>query len=302
MMLLAISERTESLVRFKQPGARSGDAAHRLGALIPPARCCGVEPVVAPVRPSPATDVFWSGDNNRNKKQGFVATSLHQTRLHGRGTRAESNRLPVPHRRVARVNAALTVAPGCPCLALVLGTLARRSRRDRAAGSAETVRTETRVPQLLAGPLGGGVCSRVEVNDATAVMGQHQEDIQNPESNRGHGEEINGGELRDVVPEEGMPRLRTWFSAVHHVLNDTGLADVDTQFKQFAMDTRSAPGGIFPAHLADQISNFASDDGTPGLSVPNFPSPEEAKAFAMPSNYSFGLHDDQSRAPAPPNA
>ena len=38
---------------------------------------------------------------------------------------------------------------------------------------------------------------------------------------------------------------------------DTALPDVDAQFEQFAVDARCTPNGILPAHLANQISDFA---------------------------------------------
>jgi len=48
------------------------------------------------------------------------------------------------------------------------------------------------LPQLPSGPLRGRVGGKVEVQNATAVMGQNQENVKNLEMNSGHGEEING--------------------------------------------------------------------------------------------------------------
>ncbi|MDR3749761.1 MAG: hypothetical protein P4M04_16710 [Acidobacteriota bacterium] len=45
----------------------------------------------------------------------------------------------------------------------------------------------------------------VEVNDATAIMGQYQENVEDLESDGGHGEEIDRNQLRDVVLEESAP-------------------------------------------------------------------------------------------------
>ena len=53
--------------------------------------------------------------------------------------------------------------------------------------------------QLLSGPLRNRVGSNVEVQNATAVMGQNQENIKNLEADRGHREEINGDQLRRQV-------------------------------------------------------------------------------------------------------
>src|ERR1700686_2201465 len=54
----------------------------------------------------------------------------------------------------------------------------------------------------------------------------------------------------------------------HHVFADTGLADVDTEFEQLAVNAWCTPTGILPAHLPDQISGFACNDGASELSVP----------------------------------
>ncbi len=52
-------------------------------------------------------------------------------------------------------------------------------------------------------------------------------------------------------------QVRRRFAAAHHIFADTALPDVDAQFEQFAVDARCTPTGILPAHLANQISDFA---------------------------------------------
>jgi len=90
------------------------------------------------------------------------------------------------------------------------------------------------------------VGGNVEVQNATAVMGQNQENVKNLEGDRGHGEEINGHELLDMIFEESAPRLRRRFVAAHHVFADAALSDVDAEFEQFSMDPRCTPKGISP--------------------------------------------------------
>ena len=68
------------------------------------------------------------------------------------------------------------------------------------------------------------------------------------------------------------------------------------------MNARCSPSGIVPAHLADQNSDFAGNDGKSGLSMLNLPSTEEAKASTMPGNDSLGPYDDQCRVPIVPDA
>ena len=57
------------------------------------------------------------------------------------------------------------------------------------------------LPQLLSRPICGWVGGNVEVQNATAVMGQNQEHVKNLETDRGYGEEIDG----DMILEEGAP-------------------------------------------------------------------------------------------------
>jgi hypothetical protein len=48
----------------------------------------------------------------------------------------------------------------------------------------------------------------VEVDDAPAMVGEHDEDEQDAQARGGHGEEIDGDQIADMVGEEGPPGLR----------------------------------------------------------------------------------------------
>ena len=63
------------------------------------------------------------------------------------------------------------------------------------------------VRDLLGGPVGGGVLGHVEVDDAAAMVGEHDEDEEDAESSGGHGEEIKGDQISDMIGEERSPRL-----------------------------------------------------------------------------------------------
>ena len=78
-----------------------------------------------------------------------------------------------------------------------------------------------------------------------------------------------------------------------HVLADAGLADIDPEFEEFAVDARSAPERVFPAHLADQFADFIRNARPPGSAVMNFPLPEKSKAFTVPGDDAFRLDDDE---------
>jgi len=146
------------------------------------------------------------------------------------------------------------------------------------------------------------VGGHIEVKNATTIMGQHEKHVEDLETDGRDGEEIDGDELRDVVLEEGAPSLRRWLAATHHVFAHAGLADVDTEFEQFAVNSRCTPCRIFSAHPADEISNLTGNDRASRLSVPHLPGPKPAKPLAMPGHDGFRFHDDQGRAPIPPDA
>ena len=55
------------------------------------------------------------------------------------------------------------------------------------------------VDDLLGGPGGGGMLGDVEVDDAPAMVGEHDEDEQHAQARGGHGEEIDGDQVPDMV-------------------------------------------------------------------------------------------------------
>ena len=123
--------------------------------------------------------------------------------------------------------------------------------------------------QLLSGPLGGRVAANIEMQNATPVMGQHQEHVKNLETDRGHGEEIDGDQLLGMILQEGAPSLRPGLVRADHIFADAALSDVDVEFEQFAMDARCAPSGILPTHLADQVSDLVRNNRSSELAAPH---------------------------------
>ena len=85
--------------------------------------------------------------------------------------------------------------------------------------------------QLLSCPFRCRVGGDIEVQDATAVMGQNQENVENLETDRGHGEEIDGDQLLGMILKECPPALRGRFVTSPHVFADTALSDVDAEFE-----------------------------------------------------------------------
>jgi hypothetical protein len=86
-----------------------------------------------------------------------------------------------------------------------------------------------------------------------------------------------------MILQECAPGLRRRLAAVHHVLADAALADIDAEFEQFTVNAGCTPSGILPAHLANQISDLTGDGRWSRLAnMLDLPRPEEAKAGTMP--------------------
>ena len=89
-------------------------------------------------------------------------------------------------------------------------------RPERGAKDAVTIMEEItrdavprkRVPELLASPFRRRMGGHIDVDDAPAIMGQYQENVQDLEPDGRHGEEIHRDQVVDVVRQERAPRLR----------------------------------------------------------------------------------------------
>src|SRR5205807_8359346 len=119
-------------------------------------------------------------------------------------------------------------------------------------------------------------------------MGQHQKHVKDLETDRGHGEEVDGDQLLGVILQKCAPGLRRGFAAAHHVFADAALPEVDAELEQFAVDAGCTPTGILPAHPADQISDLAGNDGSSGLTALYLPGAEISKASLKPGTDSLG--------------
>jgi hypothetical protein len=106
---------------------------------------------------------------------------------------------------------------------------------------------------LLGGPFRGGMSRYVEMDDPATVVSHDQEHVQDLETDRRHGEKVNRHQGLDVILQEGSPSLGGRPAPANDVFADAGLADIDAEFEEFAVDARSTPEWIFAAHLADQI-------------------------------------------------
>jgi hypothetical protein len=132
----------------------------------------------------------------------------------------------------------------------------------------------------------------VDVEDATAVVGEHHEDGQQATGDRRHGEEIDGHQRPDVVLKEGPPRLGGRAAPAGQEPRDGALGQVEAKREQFTVDARCTPQGVGCGHLVNQVLEVVVHAWSPaGRSRSSRPIPREPAP--MPA-------DDCGRAAGPP--
>src|SRR5664279_1669677 len=147
-----------------------------------------------------------------------------------------------------------------------------------------------------------GLRGDVEMHDPPAVVSQHQEHVQHLKANGRHREEVDRNRGLHVVFQEGPPCLRRRIPTADHVFAHAGLADVNAEFEEFPVDTRSAPERVLAAHLPNQLTDFLRHRRAAALAAANLPSPKQSKSLAVPSYDGSRFDDAKSRAPFGPGS
>jgi hypothetical protein len=62
------------------------------------------------------------------------------------------------------------------------------------------------------------VGGHIEAQNAATIMGQHQKDVKDLKTDRGHREAVDGHQLLGVILQKRAPSLRRRVAAAHHVL------------------------------------------------------------------------------------
>jgi hypothetical protein len=84
-----------------------------------------------------------------------------------------------------------------------------------------------------------------------------------------------------------------------HVFGDRCLRHLNTEFHEFAMDTRSSPAWVGEAHSMDQIPHFWRYSRAT-FATPTLPSPIKVKSLTMPRNNGLRFDNEQCRRPTVP--
>src|SRR5258705_7365044 len=140
-----------------------------------------------------------------------------------------------------------------------------------------------------------------KMQNAPTIMRQHQEHVQDLEPDRRHRKEVDGNQGLHVIVEEGPPGLGRRLAAAHQVFAHTGLADIDAELEQLAVNPRRSPEWVLTTHGPNQRADLFRHGRSPRLTVADLPGPKQTKAFPVPADDGRGLDDKDAGLPVLPD-
>jgi hypothetical protein len=93
-----------------------------------------------------------------------------------------------------------------------------------------------RLRYLTCNPFCRRICCDVDPDEVSAAEPDNDEGREQGETDSWNNEQVDGGDVRRVVPQEGSPFLVGWPPSFDHVLGDARLRDLKPELVQFAMD------------------------------------------------------------------
>src|ERR1700716_3262865 len=150
--------------------------------------------------------------------------------------------------------------------------------------------TRNSLRYLTCNPFCRQICGDVDPDQVSAAEPDNDEGIEHVETDSWNNEQVDGGNVRRVVPQEGSPFLAGWPPSFDHVLGDARLCDLKPELEQFAVDAWRAPKRIFHAHPAEQSAQLRVDPRSPSLWT-RLPTPVAAKTGPMPTHERLGSDD-----------
>jgi len=158
-----------------------------------------------------------------------------------------------------------------------------------------------RVDDLLGRPGSSGILGDVEVEDAPAIVCEHDKGEQDTQAHSGNDEEIDGDQVAEVIGQERAPGLRGRCAALREEPGDGALGHVDAEFQELTMDSRGAPEGIGRGHLYDKSRDLGVDPrAAPGGPTRKF-GPVFTEAAPLPPQHSVGGNDHERLPPPDPD-
>src|ERR1700756_5541376 len=146
-----------------------------------------------------------------------------------------------------------------------------------------------RLGDLARDPLRGRICRHAKRHPKSPSVAHNDKTIQNLESDRRRGKEVDRRDAVDVIAEKRPPALRRWRRVAAYVPSDRRLRDLEAELEQLTMNPRRAPQRVRTAHLANeraQLSRYLRSANT----VAGSPAPIRPKPSTVPAN--DGLRPD----------
>src|SRR4051812_41881058 len=160
----------------------------------------------------------------------------------------------------ARDFGVLCESPGCPRLDSQsdFSTVPAVAIADEILGGLSVCE---RLYDLLRGPSPGRMLRHIEMQHLATVVFQQDKYEEHSHGNCGHGKEVDGDQLADMVVQEGPPRLVRWPPEPAQDARHSALGDGNAEHLQLAMNPGCAPQRIGGGYLLDQSAEFCGCAG-----------------------------------------
>ena len=86
--------------------------------------------------------------------------------------------------------------------------------------------------------------------------------IEQPETDGRHDKHVDGGDVRRVIAEEGLPALRWRATSPNHVLGHSRLGDLDAELEQLAVEARCTPQRVLSTDTPNKTSDVGRHRGS----------------------------------------
>src|ERR1700694_2868752 len=101
------------------------------------------------------------------------------------------------------------------------------------------------------------------MDHSSSLMAEDERGVENPKPGSYDNEHVDGGGVVHVIVQERAPGRGGDLGPPWKISANRGLAHVDAELEQLAVDAGRAPKRVCQAHLADQISDLAVHPGPP---------------------------------------
>ena len=86
-----------------------------------------------------------------------------------------------------------------------------------------------------------GIWGDIEMDDSSSLVTEDDQGVENLKRRRYDNEHVDGGGFMHVIVQKRSPGRGGGFGSPRQVSADRGLADLDAEFEQLAVDAGSAP-------------------------------------------------------------